>query len=32
MGQSGEEALCREIQQREFEILFDYSYRNAIGA
>ena len=25
------EALCREIQQREWELLFDYSYRKAIG-
>lgn len=25
------EALCREIQRREWELLFDYSYRQAIG-
>lgn len=25
------EALCREIQQREWELLFDYSYRKALG-
>ena len=25
------DALCREIQQREWELLFDYSYRHAVG-
>jgi hypothetical protein len=28
---SSVEKLCREIQQREWEILFDYCYRAAIG-
>lgn len=31
-GQSDAEAICREVQLREFEILFDYSYRQAVGA
>lgn len=31
-GNSSAEGLCREIQQCEFELLFDYSYRNAVGA
>ena len=30
-GRSGNDALCREIQQREWELLFDYSYKQAIG-
>ena len=30
-GQSGTDALCREVQQREFEILFDSCYREAVG-
>lgn len=30
-GKSPTEALCREIQQREWELLFDFSYRKAIG-
>jgi hypothetical protein len=30
-GKSSEDALCREIQQREWELLFDYSYRHAVG-
>ena len=30
-GRSTSEALCREIQQREWQILFDYSYRQAVG-
>ncbi len=30
-GQSGTDALCRDIQQREFEILFDHCYRETIG-
>lgn len=30
-GRSGHDALCREIQQREWELLFDYSYKQAIG-
>ena len=25
------ETLCREIQQREWELLFDYCYRHAVG-
>jgi hypothetical protein len=31
-GKSSNDALCREIQQREWELLFDFSYRHAIGA
>jgi len=31
-GQSGETALCQEVQQEEFELLFDFSYRQATGA
>jgi len=31
-GVAKDEALCREIQQREWELLFDYSYRRALGA
>ena len=27
----GPDLICREIQQREFELLFDYSYLKAIG-
>jgi hypothetical protein len=30
-GQSAGGPLCREIQQRECELLFDYSYRQALG-
>lgn len=30
-GKSSHDALCREIQQREWELLFDYSYRHAVG-
>ncbi|MDA0708743.1 MAG: hypothetical protein O3B73_00870 [bacterium] len=30
-GKSPVDALCREIQQREWELLFDYSYRHALG-
>lgn len=30
-GRSDTDALCREIQQREWELLFDYSYRHAVG-
>jgi hypothetical protein len=30
-GRSSLELLCRQIQQREWEILFDYCYRHAIG-
>lgn len=30
-GKSSADALCREIQQREWELLFDYSYRHAVG-
>ena len=30
-GRSDLELLCRHIQQREWEILFDYCYRHAIG-
>lgn len=30
-GRSSHDALCREIQQREWELLFDFSYRKAIG-
>jgi hypothetical protein len=25
-------ALCREIQRREWQLLFDYSYRHAVGS
>jgi hypothetical protein len=28
---SPDEALCRQIQQREWELLFDYCFRKAIG-
>ena len=31
-GKSSCEALCREVQQREWEILFDHCYRAAVGA
>ncbi len=31
-GRSSEESLCRGIQQLEFGLLFDFSYRNAVGA
>lgn len=31
-GQSSDESVCREIQQIEFELLFDYSYKRAVGA
>ena len=31
-GRSTHDALCREIQLREWELLFDYSYRKAVGA
>lgn len=31
-GKSSTDALCREIQQREWELLFDFSYRHAVGA
>jgi hypothetical protein len=30
-GQSGLELLCRQIQQREWELLFAYCYQHAIG-
>jgi hypothetical protein len=30
-GRSSSERLCRQIQQREWELLFDYSYRQAVG-
>jgi hypothetical protein len=30
-GRSANERLCREIQQREWELLFDYCYRQAVG-
>lgn len=30
-GQSGAAELCREIQQQEWQLLFDYCYRRAIG-
>jgi hypothetical protein len=30
-GQSQSEELCRKVQQREWEILFEYCYRAAIG-
>lgn len=29
-GRSAAEALCRQVQQREFELLFDYCYKKAI--
>ena len=29
-GRSPTEMLCRQVQQREWEILFDYCYRNAL--
>jgi hypothetical protein len=29
-GQSDADGICREIQQREFELLFDYSYRKSV--
>ena len=31
-GQSSAETLCRQIQQREWEVLFDYCYRRAVGS
>ena len=31
-GNSDVESICREIQQREWELLFDYSFNHAIGA
>lgn len=31
-GRSDQESLCRRIQQSEFELLFDYSYKQALGA
>ncbi|HEV2972678.1 MAG TPA: hypothetical protein VGY55_22110 [Pirellulales bacterium] len=31
-GQSASEMLCRQIQRRECELLFDYCYRAAVGA
>lgn len=31
-GKSDQESLCRGIQQSEFELLFDYSYKQALGA
>ncbi len=30
-GRSAHDALCREIQLREWELLFDYSYQKAVG-
>ena len=30
-GQSDADGICREVQLREFESLFDYSYRQAVG-
>ena len=30
-GQSSDKMLCREIQQREWELLFEYSFQKAIG-
>lgn len=30
-GQSSDEMLCREVQQREWELLFEYSFQKAIG-
>ena len=30
-GKAGEETLCREVQQSEFELLFDFSYQQAVG-
>ncbi len=31
-GNSDVESICRNIQQREWELLFDYSFNHAIGA
>src|SRR5690606_1660280 len=31
-GQSGAHDLCRKIQEREWQLLFDYCYRRAVGA
>ncbi len=31
-GRSDQETICRQIQQSEFELLFDYSYKQALGA
>jgi hypothetical protein len=31
-GQSEETTICKEVQQREFELLFEYSYKQAVGA
>jgi hypothetical protein len=31
-GRSAEEALCQQVQRREWELLFDYCYRHAVGA
>jgi hypothetical protein len=30
-GQSGAAELCRRIQAREWQLLFDYCYRRAVG-
>ncbi|MDP6042560.1 MAG: hypothetical protein QGG64_28670, partial [Candidatus Latescibacteria bacterium] len=30
-GRSAHDTSCREIQQREWELLFDYSYKQALG-
>lgn len=30
-GKASCESLCRQIQRREWELLFDYSYRSAVG-
>jgi len=30
-GRSGAEMLCRHIQAREWELLFDFCYRHALG-
>jgi hypothetical protein len=30
-GQNGAAELCRKIQQREWQLLFDYCYRRAAG-
>lgn len=30
-GRSASEMLCRQIQQREWELLFDFSFRQAVG-
>jgi hypothetical protein len=30
-GNSSEESVCREVQLSEFELLFDYSYKQALG-